>query len=172
MITDAHAWYDLPGHGQQMTRALYQLLTQVHDRVREDLAVILAGQARPLGALLRASPALAARFPAVIDFPGYTTSHLAAIFTALAAEAGFALTPAAAHKAGVVLGQAESRRPSGNARLAVRLLDQTASGQARRIVSLPAPSPAALTSICPDDLPGQIDLDEPVGGDERPGQYL
>jgi hypothetical protein len=83
MITDAHVWYDLPDHGQQMARCLYQLLTQVRDRHREDLLVILAGQARPLGELLRTSPALAARFPAVIDFPGYTAAQLAAIFAAL-----------------------------------------------------------------------------------------
>jgi hypothetical protein len=69
MITDTHAWYDLPDHGRPMLRCLYELLTQVRDRLREDLAVILADQARPLGELLRASPALAARFPAVIDLP-------------------------------------------------------------------------------------------------------
>jgi hypothetical protein len=28
----------LPDHGQQMLRCLYQLLTQIRDRVREDLA--------------------------------------------------------------------------------------------------------------------------------------
>lgn len=66
MITDAHTWYDLPDQGRQMVRCLYQLLTQVRDRVREDLVVILAGQARPLGELLRASPALAARFRRVM----------------------------------------------------------------------------------------------------------
>jgi hypothetical protein len=91
MITDAHAWYDLPDHGRPMLRCLYELLTQVRDRLREDLAVILADRARPLGELLRASPALAARFPAVIDFPGYTSDQLAVIFAALAAEAGFTL---------------------------------------------------------------------------------
>ena len=95
MITDAHAWYDLPDHGRQMLRCLYQLLTQIRDRVREDLLVILAGQVYPLGELLRANPALAARFPVVIDFPGYTADELAAIFATLAEEAGFTLTPAA-----------------------------------------------------------------------------
>jgi len=173
MITDAHTWYDLPGHGQQMTRCLYQLLNQVRDRAREEQAVILAGQARPLGELLRASPALAARFPAAIDFPGYTAGQLAANFTALAPEAGFTLTSAVARKVYVVLGQAKSHRPSGNARLAVRLLDlATASSQAHRIMRLPAPGPAILRSISPDDLPGQIHLDEPITCDERPGQYL
>jgi hypothetical protein len=170
MITDAHAWYDLPDQGRQMLRCLYQLLTQLRDRLREDLLVILAGQARPLGNLLRASPALAARFPAVIDFPGYTTDELAAIFAALAEEAGFTLAPAAGDKVDVVLGQAESHHPSGNARLAVRLLDQAISSQARRVMTLRAPVPASLSMISPDDIPGQIHLDEPIRDDERPGQ--
>jgi hypothetical protein len=87
MITEAHGWYDLPDHGRQMLRCLYQLLNQVRDRHREDLAVILAGQAHPLGELLRTSPALATRFPAVINFPGYTADELVAIFAALAEEA-------------------------------------------------------------------------------------
>jgi len=66
MIPDAHAWCRLPDRGQQVLRRLYQELTEW----RDDLAVILAGQAGPLRGLLRASPPLAARFPAVIDFPG------------------------------------------------------------------------------------------------------
>ena len=92
MIPDAHAWYRLPDRGQQVLRRLYQELTEW----RDDLAVILAGQAGPLRDLLRASPPLAARFPAVIDFPGYTAGQLAAIFATLAGEAGFTLTPDAA----------------------------------------------------------------------------
>jgi hypothetical protein len=37
--------------------------------------------------MLDSSPPLAARFPAVIDFPGYTPAQLTAILQALAAEA-------------------------------------------------------------------------------------
>ena len=134
--------------------------------------MILAAQARPLGGAAPGQPGPGRRFPAAIDFPGYTADQLTAIFAALAAEAGFTLTPTAARKAYVMLGQAESHRPSGNARLAVRLLDQTTSSQAHRIMRLPAPGPAVLRSISPDDLPRQIHLDEPVTGDERSGQYL
>jgi hypothetical protein len=62
---------------------VYQQLTEARKLRRdEELAVILSGQAGPLRDLLRASPALAARFPAVIDFPGYTPGQLAAIFAA------------------------------------------------------------------------------------------
>lgn len=70
--------------------------------------VILAGQAEQLRKLLRARPALAARFPVIIGFPGYTAGQLAAIFAALAGEAGFTLTPAAARKVSAVLGHAHS----------------------------------------------------------------
>ena len=82
MIPDMHAWYRPPDRGQQVLRRLYQELTEW----RDDLAVILAGQAGPLRGLLRASPPLAARFPAVIDFPGYTAGQFAAIFATLGPE--------------------------------------------------------------------------------------
>jgi hypothetical protein len=103
MINDAHAWHDLPDRGRHLLRCLYQELTGSRDHSDGQLAVILAGRASPLRDLLRASPALAARFPAVIDFPGYTAGQLAAIFSALAGEAGFTLTPGAARKAATVL---------------------------------------------------------------------
>jgi hypothetical protein len=82
--------------------------------------VILAGQAGPLGELLRTSPSLAARFPAVIDFPGYTADELAAIFAALAEEAGFTLTPAAARKAATVLDDQFQGMPAEGVGWAVR----------------------------------------------------
>ena len=75
MINDAHTWYGLYDCGQQVLRCLHQELTYSRTHLRDELAVILAGQAGPLRDLLRASPALAARFPAVIDFPGYTAGQ-------------------------------------------------------------------------------------------------
>ena len=137
MINDAHAWYRLPDRGRHLLRCLYKELTYSRDHLGGQLAVILAGQADPLRDLLRTNPALAARFPAVIDFPGYTAGQLAAIFATLAGEAGFTLTPEAARKAATVLAQAEADHRSGNARLAVRLLDQATASQARRITTAP-----------------------------------
>jgi hypothetical protein len=55
--------------GRQVLRCLYQELTHWRDHLSGNLAVILARSAGPLGSLLRASPALVAAFPAVIDFP-------------------------------------------------------------------------------------------------------
>jgi AAA lid domain/ATPase family associated with various cellular activities (AAA) len=135
MINDAHAWHDLPDHGQHLLRCLYKELTDSRDHSHGQLAVILAGQAGPLRDMLHSNPALAARFPAVIDFPGYTAGQLTAIFAALSEDAGFTLTPEAAPKAAAVLAQAEASQSSGNARLAVRLLDQATARQARRITT-------------------------------------
>ena len=91
-----------------MLRRLYERLSEYRDLAvaKVDLAVILSGQAEPLRALLHANPPLAARFLAVIDFPGYTSGQLAAIVVVLADEAGLGLTTGARSKAAAVLAQA------------------------------------------------------------------
>jgi AAA lid domain len=143
MITDAHAWHDLPDRGQHLLRCLYQLLTEARKYHGDELAVILAGRAGPLRGMLHASPALAARFPATIDFPGYTPAQLTAILRTLAAEAGPTLTPDAARKAAAVLTAAENGHATGNARLAVQVLTQATTSQAHRLTAGPAtPDPA------------------------------
>jgi stage V sporulation protein K len=169
MITGADTWAALPDHGQQALRCLYDELTELRHMRPDHTAVILSGQAVPLRALLAASPPLAARFPAIIDFPGYTTAQLAAIFTTLTHEAGFSLTPAATAKAAAIL----AASGAGSARLAVRLLDQTAACQALRITSTPQPHDSAmLATIRATDIPAHLDLRSLPDEDRWPGQYL
>lgn len=108
---------------QQMTAA-----HRDHEHLSGELAIILSGRKDPLDVLLAASSALAARFPAVADFPGYTPAQLAAIVTALASEAGLCLTSGAQRKAAAVLADAERRHATGNARLAFRLLNRLCPG--------------------------------------------
>jgi hypothetical protein len=97
LITGAHTWHDMPDRGQHLLGCLYQQMTAAHRDYEGghpgELAIILSGRKDPLHALLAASPALAARFPAIINFPGYTPAQLANIVTALASEAGLCLTP-------------------------------------------------------------------------------
>ncbi|HEY2269234.1 MAG TPA: hypothetical protein VGI96_41915 [Streptosporangiaceae bacterium] len=171
MITGAHAWHDLPGHGQHILRCLYQILTEARKFHGDELAVILSGQAGPLRAMLHASPALAARFAMIIGFPGYTPAQLTAILQTPAAEAGLTLTPDAARKAAAVLADAENGHATGNARLAVQLLTQATTNQAQRITSSPQPfDPAALAAIC--DIPEHLPFPDPSARDQHPGQYL
>ena len=124
--------------------------------------MILAGPERPLRDMLRANSALAARFPAVINFPGYTARQLAT----LADEAGFTLTPDAAREAAIVLAQSEVGRGAGNARLAVQLLDEVTVRQACRITTGPKPrDPATLSTIDAADVPEHIHPPGPPADD-------
>jgi hypothetical protein len=173
MIAGAHAWQDLPDRGRHLLRCLYQVLTEARKFHGDELAVILAGQTGPLRDMLHAAPALAARFPAVIDFPGYTPAELTAILHALAAEAGLTLTPGAARKAAAVLAAAENGHGTGNARLAVQLLTQATTTQAHRVTTSPQPcDPAALAAICTADIPERMPVPAPSRCDQHPGQYL
>jgi hypothetical protein len=133
----------------------------------------MTGEAQPLRGLLRASPPLAVRFPAVIDFPGYTAGQLAAIFATLAGEAGFTLTPDAASKAATVLARADGDHGPGDARLAARLLDQATASQARRVTAAAqTPDPATLSTIRAADIPWRIHPCDPPADGQWPGQYL
>lgn len=174
MISDAHAWERLPDRGHQVLRRLYEILSESCGMLNDDLAVILAGGAGPLRRLLHDIPQLAARFRAVIDFPGYAPGQLSAIFVTLADEAGLRLTTAARSKAAAVLAQADSSHAPGNARLAVGLLNQATTAQARRVA---ATSPrnqnaAALATITEADIPDRLSPDMVPPDDDWPGQYL
>jgi hypothetical protein len=153
----------LPDQGQLVFRNLYSALTDF----RTGVAVILAGDAEPLRGLLAANPALAARFPTVINFPAYTPAQLAAVFTTLAGEAGFTVTAAAGRRAAGVLERA-ARGPEGaSARLAVQLLDQATARQARRVTDSADLGPAALCTLRAADLPDGLDA---TGADETAWQ--
>lgn len=174
MINDAHAWDRLPDRGLQVLRRLNESLCEYRDTLNDDLAVILAGQAEPLGRLLHGIPPLAARFCAVIDFPGFTPGQLSAIFVTLAEDAGLKLTTAARAKATAVLARAESDHVPGNARLAVALLNQATAAQARRLATWSSRSqtPVALATINEGDIPDHLTPDTVPPDDDPPGQYL
>ena len=174
MITDAHDWYRLPEHGRQVLGLLYRQLTEYRKEMKDELAVILAGQADPVRKMLHGHPPLAARFRAVIEFRGFTPAELSAIFEDLADEAGLRLTPAARSKAADLLACAENGHHSGNARLAVRLLNQAAEMQARRIASTSsrAQTSATLITITDADIPAHLHPDLAASDDDLSGQYL
>lgn len=173
MINDAHAWHSLPDRGQHVVWELHKKLTEYRKELRDDLAVILAGQAEPLRRLLYAAPPLAARFIAVVGFPGYTPAQLAAVLRTLAGEAGLSLTPEAECRAAAVLARAEAGYASGNARLAVRLLNQVILAQARRVAASPgAQHQATLSTVTEADIPENLDRDDSPADEQWSGQYL
>jgi hypothetical protein len=73
-------------------------------------------------------------------------------------------------KAATVLAQADGNHGPGNARLAVRLLEQATASQARRITTAPQPQdPATLSTVDAADIPGHIHPDDRPADDQSPG---
>ena len=171
LINAAHDWERLPDRGQQVLGHLYRQLTVYRKECKDELAVILSGRAEPLRQLLRANPPLAARFRAVIEFPGFGPAQLSVIFGTLADEAGLRLTVGAGRKAAAVLAEADGDRRSGNARLAVRLLNQAVARQARRVAGASSRGPdlAVLSTITAEDIPEHLPPDETPPDEDWPG---
>jgi hypothetical protein len=174
MINGADDWHRLPDRGSHVARQLYAQLTEYRKARDDQVAVILTGQADPLGQWLGGHPQLAARFLAVIGFPSYTPAQLTAVFGKLADEAGLRLTAGARKKSADVLEQAERADRSGNARLAVRLLNEARAAQAHRVArgSTADRDLAALVTITEADIPERLVIGA-VGCDaDRPSPYL
>jgi hypothetical protein len=95
------------------------------------------------------------------------------VFSALAGEAGLSLTQEAEHKAAHVVTQAQAGHASGSARLAVRLLNQAKTAQARRLTSSSGEQhPDTMRTVIEADIAEHLGRDEPPSGEEWPGQYL
>jgi hypothetical protein len=82
--------------------AIATLLKLMEDH-RGDLVVIAAGYEQEMHALLQANPGLASRFPRTVHFPAYTDEQLAAIFTAMARNAGLQLADGTTAKLRAIL---------------------------------------------------------------------
>jgi AAA+ superfamily predicted ATPase len=150
LISDAH----LPGTNDTQDRRALRLLTEeLTARRTGGLVVILAGPAQPVSQFLDANPALADRFPVTVTFPPYTPGELGGIFADRAADAGFTLTADATDRAAAVIDDAvrAAGQQAGSARLAVRLLDQAAAAQARRVIRTRT-DPSAVTLLTADDI--------------------
>lgn len=127
------------------------------ERVFARQDVLAACARRDLGAVIRILNAHGVT-QGQIDFPGYPPEQLAAIFCRLADEAGLRLTAGARRKAATILAQAEAEQRSGNARLAVGLLNEARAAQARRVAAASSAGRdlAALVTITETDIPQHL----------------
>ena len=153
MITGAHAWHDLPGHGQHLLRCLYQLLTEARKFHGDELAVILAG--RPARSATCCTPP--PRWP-----PGSPPSSTSPATPPPSSPPSSAPWPPKPDSPSPPTPPAKPppswptpRTPlTGNARLAVQLLTQATTNQAHRVTTSAQPcDPAALAAICVADIP-------------------
>jgi Holliday junction resolvasome RuvABC ATP-dependent DNA helicase subunit len=154
LISDAHK----PGADAAEDAHALRLLEQALEEHRDDdLIVVLAGSGQQLRQLLASAPGLASRVPHVVTFPPYTGRELAEIFVRRAADAGFTLTEQAAAKASSVIAESGPAARAGSARIALRLLEQAAVAQARRVMAGRA-DPGGMTVLTAGDIPGELSI--------------
>ena len=104
---------------------------------------------------LASNPGLRSRFTRFIDFPDYTPTELASIFSGLAEAANYTLGADAIEASSKLLAEFYQRRTKtfANARLARNLFERALSRQADRVAQLPNPTREDLCALCAADIP-------------------
>ncbi|ALG07132.1 AAA family ATPase [Kibdelosporangium phytohabitans] len=119
----------------------------------KDLVVVLTGPDAGVNGLLKSEPDLAAYFPSVLRFPALTEDSFVALFQARAAAAGFTLRDGVLQKVRSLV----TSTPTGNARLAIGLLERAIARQARRVLADGVVGEdESLHEILADDVPGTL----------------
>jgi SpoVK/Ycf46/Vps4 family AAA+-type ATPase len=119
----------------------------------KDLVVVLTGPDAAVNGLLKSESDLAAFFPSVLRFPGLTEDHFVSLFSEKAAAAGFSLQDGVSEKVRSLV----VSTPTGNARLAVGLLERAIARQARRVLADDVVSEdESLHEILVEDVPDTL----------------
>nr|WP_052478005.1 AAA family ATPase [Kibdelosporangium sp. MJ126-NF4]CEL15306.1 putative sporulation protein K [Kibdelosporangium sp. MJ126-NF4]CTQ95652.1 putative sporulation protein K [Kibdelosporangium sp. MJ126-NF4] len=128
------------------------LLAAVQSHAK-DLVVVLTGPDAAVNGLLKSEPDLAAYFPSVLRFPALTEDSFVTLFEARAAAAGFTLHDGVLQKVRSLV----ASTPTGNARLAIGLLERASARQARRVLADGVVgTDESLHEILADDVPDTL----------------
>ncbi|MEV4312789.1 AAA family ATPase [Actinocrispum sp. NPDC049592] len=118
-----------------------------------DLVVVLTGPDAAVNGLLKSESDLAAFFPSVLRFPALTEDNFVALFGEKAMAAGFSLQDGVSEKVRSLV----KSTPTGNARLAVGLLERSIARQARRVLADDVVSEdESLHEILVEDVPDTL----------------
>ena len=175
-VEDAHELMPVIDDNAERNRAALAALVTALDAHPRDLVVVLTGSDAGVNGLLKADPALAARFSRTVRFPTLGDDELVTLFEAKAAHAGFSLAD------GVVAAVRELLRTSpgggrigGRTALTTGLLERTIARQARRILADGVVDEhESLHELLVEDVPGslvattRVDLpDDPLADIDR-----
>ncbi len=146
--------YALAGDAQDAfgREALDTLVKGMEDH-RDSLVVVLAGYSRDMDRLLDVNAGLRSRFPNVIEFRDYTPAELQEIAAKLFAARQLAPTGAAWARVRMLCESAAGDASAGNGRFVRNLVEETARRQARRLMRSPEPGRDELTTVEAEDLP-------------------
>jgi SpoVK/Ycf46/Vps4 family AAA+-type ATPase len=118
-----------------------------------DLVVVLTGPDAAVNGLLKSESDLAAFFPSVLRFPALSEDNFVALFESKAAAAGFTSQEGVSEKVRSLV----KSTPTGNARLAVGLLERAIARQARRVLADDVVSEdESLHEILVEDVPDTL----------------
>jgi hypothetical protein len=145
--------------------AIDAIVKQVEDR-RDSTVVILAGYPAEMAELVAANPGFASRFPRTITFPDYSDGELVAILTSLAGRERYDLTADANRAAAAWFAAWPRGRGFGNGRLARNLFEAAVARHASRLLAVPEPTDAQLTTLEAIDV---ASVPTPGDATSRPG---
>jgi hypothetical protein len=151
--------YALAGRGEQDfgTEAIETLLKRMEDD-RDRLIVIVAGYNEPMKQFIASNPGLESRFTNYLNFPDYAPEQLLEIFHRMAAQSGLICGPDTEKRVLAVCRSlcAASDEHFGNAREMRNLFEAAVRNQSTRLVNSGKSDRDALTTLLPEDLPGDI----------------
>ncbi|TCO62600.1 AAA family ATPase [Actinocrispum wychmicini] len=128
-VEDAHELQ--PSEDSWREREVVNALQAAIQSRTSDLVVVLTGTDAGVNGLLKSESELAAFFPSVLRFPALTEDGFVELFATKAAAGGFTLQDGVLEQVRGLL----SSTPTGNARLAVSLLERAVSRLSRRVLA-------------------------------------
>lgn len=123
------------GSGNDFGREAINTIVKAIDDYRDRLIVILAGYSEDMEQFLSMNPGLRSRFPAVIEFPDYSTEELLHIARGMVSDIGCVLTIEAEKKLERILENARQGNQFGNGRYVRNIIELAQRNQAVRLRS-------------------------------------
>jgi hypothetical protein len=145
--------YSLAGD-QFGTEAVDTLVKEMEDH-RDDLVLIVAGYPEPMVAFVAQNPGLSSRFRTTIEFTDYDDDELVQIFTTLAGNADYDVTPDCLTRLRNILLTTPRGPTFGNGRFARNQLEAAIGRHAWRLRDVDEPTLAQLRELVADDLEDQ-----------------
>jgi Holliday junction resolvasome RuvABC ATP-dependent DNA helicase subunit len=140
--------------GQEAIATLVKLM----EDHRDEVAVIVAGYPDDMIRFMDANPGLASRFSRTLTFEDYSTPELTDIVAAQAAEHQYELPEPTRQALHEFVDQIPRGAAFGNGRTARQIFQKMTEHHAERLTQGIAPTAAQLSTLLPEDLPGEDEM--------------